>query len=177
MTVRRLEPTEWTTALNLRVAALTESPEAFGSSVPRERGLPLEAWGARLTDNAWFAAFEAEIAVGLVCGIHTESAAERELTGLWVAPSHRGTGLGDALVISVRDWATLQGALRLTLEVVRTNQTAIDLYARHGFEVFEQTETPRAGLRETDIVMSLELRRPVPSSPRLASGPSAGTTD
>lgn len=177
MTVRRLESTEWTTALNLRVAALTESPEAFGSSVPRERGLALETWQARLTDNAWFAAFDTEMAVGLACGIHTDSAGERELTGLWVAPSYRGTGLGDALVISVRDWATLQGAHRLTLEVVRTNESAIDLYARQGFEVVEQTETRRTGLRDTDIVMSLDLRKSVPSSPRPERGASAGTTD
>jgi len=60
-------------ALSLRVAALTESPEAFGSTVVRERGLPLAKWQARLTGNAWFAAFDAEIAVGLACGVHTET--------------------------------------------------------------------------------------------------------
>lgn len=128
--------------------------------MPRERGLSLETWEARLTDNAWFAAFDADVAVGLACGIHTDSAAERELTGLWVAPSHRGTGHGDALVITVRDWAAHEGAQRLTLEVVGTNRSAIGLYARHGFAVLEQTETPRTGLRETDIVMSLDLREP-----------------
>jgi ribosomal protein S18 acetylase RimI-like enzyme len=141
------------------VAALTESPDAFGSTVLRERGLPLEAWKARLTGNAWFAAFDVEIAVGLACGVHTETPDERELTGVWVAPSRRGTGLGDALVTSVRDWAVLQGAHRLTLEVVRSNVSAIDLYTRHGFEVVGQTETPGHGLRTNGIVMSLDLRR------------------
>ena len=71
---------------------------------------------------------------------------------------------------SVRDWATLQGAHRLTLEVVRTNVSAIDLYARHGFEVVEPTETSRTALREDDIVMSLDLRRSVPSSSRPERG-------
>ncbi|MGH3353718.1 MAG: GNAT family N-acetyltransferase [Nocardioides sp.] len=169
MTVRMLEPTEWATALDLRVAAMTESPEAFGSSVPRERGLSLETWEARLTDNAWFAAFDADVAVGLACGIHTDSATERELTGLWVAPSHRGTGLGDALVITVRDWAALEGAQRLTLEVVGTNRSAVGLYERHGFAVVEQTEIPRTGLRETDIVMSLDLCESNPKARRVGS--------
>ncbi len=157
MTVRRLKPTEWPTALNLRVAALTESPSAFGSTVVRERGLPLATWRARLTGNAWFAAFDGEIAVGLACGVHTETPDERELTGVWVAPSRRGTGLGDALVTSVRDWAALQGARRLTLEVVSTNESAIALYARHGFQVVGQTETPGHGLRENAIVMTLDV--------------------
>ena len=174
VTVRRLEPTEWPTAQHLRVAALTESPEAFGSTVERERGLPLATWQARLTGNAWFAAFEAEIAVGLACGVHTERPDERELTGVWVAPSHRGTGLGDALVTSVRDWAVSQDARRLTLEVGRINESATTLYARHGFEVVGKTETPRRGLRENDIVMSLELRL-APPAVRIQAEPSAGT--
>jgi ribosomal protein S18 acetylase RimI-like enzyme len=142
------------------VAALTESPGAFGSTVLRERELPPATWQSRLTGNAWFAAFDAETAVGLACGVHTESPDERELTGVWVAPSHRGTGLGDALMTAVRDWAVLQDAHRLTLEVVRTNESAIDLYTRHGFEVVGQTETPGHGLREDDLVMSLDLRTP-----------------
>lgn len=176
MTVRRLKPTEWPTALNLRVAALRESPRAFGSTVVRERGLPLATWQARLTSNAWFAAFDAELAVGLACGVHTETPDDRELTGVWVAPSHRGTGTGDALVTSVRDWAVLQGAHRLTLEVVRTNENAIDLYARHGFVMVGQTDRPGHGLRENDIVMSLDLRRLAPPAVRIERGPSAGIT-
>lgn len=158
MTVRRLAPTEWPTALDLRVAAMTESPAAFGSTAVRERGLPLATWQARLTDNAWLAAFDTEIAVGLVCGVRTEMPDERTLTGLWVAPSHRGTGVGDALVTAVRDWATREGALRLILEVVRTNKRAIGLYERHGFEMGGQTGTAGRG-REGDVVMSLDLTR------------------
>jgi ribosomal protein S18 acetylase RimI-like enzyme len=176
VTIRRLEPTEWPTAQNLRVAALTESPGAFGSTVVRERGLLVATWRARLTANAWFAAFDGEIAVGLACGVHTETPDERELTGVWVAPSHRGTGLGDALVTSVRDWAVLQGAHRLTLEVGRVNESAIDLYTRHGFEVVGQTDTPGHGLRENDIAMRLDLRRLAPPAVRIERGSSAGTT-
>jgi len=162
VTVRRLEPAEWPTALNLRVAALTESPGAFGSTVVRERGLPPATWQARLTGNAWFAAFDEDSAVGLACGVHTETPDQRELTGVWVARSHRGTGLGDALVTSVRDWAALQGAHRLSLDVGRINESAIDLYTRHGFEVVGQTETRGHGPREDDIVMSLDLRKLAP---------------
>ena len=154
MTVRRLGAAEWPTALALRVAALTESPGAFGSTVERERGLPLATWHERLTANAWFAAFDASTAVGLVCGVRTDSPRERGLTGLWVSPSRRGTGLGDTLVASVRDWAARHGAHRLTLEVGRANESAIGLYARHGFEVVGQSG-PRHG--EHDLVMSLDL--------------------
>jgi len=79
-------------------------------------------------------------------------------------------------VTSVRAWAALQGAHRLTLEVVRINESAIDVYTRHGFEVVGQTETPCHGLRENDMAMSLDLRRLAPSAVRIERGPSAGTT-
>jgi GNAT superfamily N-acetyltransferase len=140
--------------------------------VVRERGLPLATWQARLTGNAWFVAFDAESAVGLACGVHAESADERELTGVWVAPSHRGTGRGDALVTSVRDWASLQGAHRLTLEVGRGNRSAIRLYSRHGFEVVERTGAADHGLRDHDLVMSLDLRRLAPPGVRSGRDPS-----
>lgn len=157
MTIRRLEPAQWRTAQRLRVAALTESPDAFGSTVTRERELPHAAWQARLTENAWLVAFEGDTGVGLACGIHTATPAERELAGLWIAPSHRGIGLGDALVSAVRDWAIDQEAHRLTLAVVRTNASAIRWYARHGFTVVESTHPPDHGQRENDLAMSLDL--------------------
>ena len=160
MTIRRLEPAQWRTAQRLRVAALTESPDAFGSTVTRERELPHAAWQARLTENAWLVAFDDDTAVGLACGIHTTTPGELgelELTAMWIAPSHRGIGLGDALVGAVCDWAADQGAHRLTLAVVGANDSAIRLYARHGFTVVESAHPPDHGQRENDIVMSLDL--------------------
>ncbi len=157
MTVQRLEPAQWRTAQSLRVAALTESPEAFSSTVARERGLPFATWQTRLSCNAWFAAYDAEIAVGLVCGVHTASPDVRELSGLWIAPSRRGSGLGDALVVQVRDWAAEQGAQRLILAVVQSNSSAIDLYVRHGFAAVEPGESPVNELRAGDLLMRLDL--------------------
>lgn len=158
MIIRRLDPAEWRTARHLRVAALTESPEAFGSTVLREQGLEPDAWLARLTDNAWFAALDDERAVGLACGVRTQTPEECELTGMWVAPVSRGSGVGDALVTAVRDWAVLEGARRLTLVVVGSNTSATALYERHGFLPSSPAEAAGHVLREQDIAMSLDLR-------------------
>ncbi len=112
---RRLAPEEWPLARDLRVAALSDAPDAFGSTVDRERSLPASAWRERLSGNAWFAVFHAAEPVGLACGVRLGAPEERELTGVWVAPRARGTGVGDALVAAVRDWARGEGADRLTL--------------------------------------------------------------
>lgn len=164
--IQRLEPSQWRTALRLRVDALTESPEAFGSTVSRERELGFEDWRARLTENAWFVAFEGDTAVGLACGIRTTPPDELELTAMWIAPSHRGVGLGDALIGAVRDWASQEEALRLALSVGGTNDSAIRLYTRHGFTVVEATNTSGHPNREGDLRMHLVLRPEIPISGR-----------
>ncbi len=155
--VRRLDVAEWSVALDLRVAALTDVPEVFGSTVARERGLGPDAWRARLTDNAWFAGFVDDDAAGLACGVRTSSPRTVELTGVWVAPQQRGSGLADELVLAVLSWARAEGAQRVELEVVANNQHAIDLYARHGFESVAAAGPRWADLGEGDIVMAADI--------------------
>jgi ribosomal protein S18 acetylase RimI-like enzyme len=154
--LRRLAPDEWTVARDLRVAAISDSPAAFGSTVERERSLPPEAWHGRLSGNAWFAAFHEAEPVGLACAVRVAVPEERELTGVWVSPELRGTGVGDALVVAVRDWARVEGARRLTLEVMEGNAQAIALYRRHGFRATERSEAVSSHPHGT-AVMSLDL--------------------
>ena len=51
-----------------------------------------------------------------------------------VAPSARGTGLGDLLMTTLLDRAAQSGAQAVMLEVRADNTPALGLYARHGFE-------------------------------------------
>jgi GNAT superfamily N-acetyltransferase len=155
--LRRLSPDEWPVARALRVAALSDSPAVFGSTVERERSLPEESWHGRLSGNAWFAAFHKAEPVGLACGVRGSVPDERELTGVWVSPDLRGSGVGDALVIAVRDWARIEGASRLTLEVTAGNAPAVGLYVRHGFRAAGQREAASSRHHGTDIPMSLDL--------------------
>jgi ribosomal protein S18 acetylase RimI-like enzyme len=56
-----------------------------------------------------------------------------ELISLWVAPSGRGFGVGDALVEAVIKWASEQNASSVSLDVTEGNQQATKLYLRNGF--------------------------------------------
>ena len=51
----------------------------------------------------------------------------------WVHPEHRGTGAADALVSSLKAWASEVGATQVRLKVVESNGRAKRFYERAGF--------------------------------------------
>ncbi len=59
---------------------------------------------------------------------------------MWVAPSARGHGGGEALIEAVVAWVRSLGASRLQLWVTATNEPAIALYRRTGFVDTDETQ-------------------------------------
>lgn len=57
-----------------------------------------------------------------------------ELANLALTTGRRGTGLGSHLLRHVLERARRRGVLKLFLEVRASNERAIELYRRHGFE-------------------------------------------
>jgi ribosomal protein S18 acetylase RimI-like enzyme len=55
--------------------------------------------------------------------------------GMGVAASHRGLGVGSALLRATLDGAFARGLTRIELVVRADNEPAIALYRRHGFEL------------------------------------------
>lgn len=52
---------------------------------------------------------------------------------MWVAPAHRGRGIGRELLDAVIEWARAAGARAVELGVTCGNTPASRLYARAGF--------------------------------------------
>jgi ribosomal-protein-alanine N-acetyltransferase len=59
---------------------------------------------------------------------------DAHITSITVAQSHRGKGFGRAQLEHLTLEAKRLGAVKLSLEVRESNQTAIDLYTSSGFE-------------------------------------------
>ena len=59
---------------------------------------------------------------------------EAHITNIAVLPEYRGKRLGHLLVATLQDLARLKGAVRMTLEVRVSNDSAIRLYERLGFK-------------------------------------------
>jgi GNAT superfamily N-acetyltransferase len=138
--VRRIRPDEADSLRNVRLAALADSPSAFGSTHSRESSLTAKDWADRAqagsagSQRATFFALTDHDIVGLVGGYRPEPTSSRvELVSMWTHPIVRRTGVGRLLVKAVLDWARTCGAEVVDLWVTRGNLGAESLYRVMGF--------------------------------------------
>jgi ribosomal protein S18 acetylase RimI-like enzyme len=127
----RLSPDDWALFRDLRLRALAEAPEAFGSRHADWADAPEERWRARLEAvELNLVARLGDEDVGMACGAVDGDGAE--LISMWVDPAHRGRGVAGALTAAVVEWASAAG--RTTYLMVRSdNARAIAAYERAGF--------------------------------------------
>ncbi|MGC4746458.1 N-acetyltransferase family protein [Micromonospora sp. DT201] len=135
--MRVLTPDDWPTWRELRLAALTEAPEAFGSRLAdwQGEGDLEQRWRDRLSIPGAhnLVAVLDERPVGMASGVPTADPLMMELISMWVHPDARGHGVGDRLLDEVAQWARKAGADRLRLSVMPDNARAKALYRRTGF--------------------------------------------
>lgn len=162
--VRRLRADEWRAYRDLRLRALADAPDAFGSTLERERQRPDAEWAERVADGAdpaWnlpLVAQEGDALVGLAWGRIDPAAPEAvHLFQMWVAPESRGRGCAAELLDAVVAWARSTGARRVLLSVTCGDTPAARLYHRAGFAPAGELEPLRPGSALRAQPMRLEL--------------------
>ena len=86
----------------LRLEALTDAPDAFGSTYERELARTVEDWRRWLSPGATFILDDRHAPCGLVaCARDATAPTIVELMAMWVHPKLRGSGAADALVTEV----------------------------------------------------------------------------
>jgi len=134
--IRHVDEDDWPTVRDVRLRALRESPDAFGSSLPREERFAESHWRMRLrTSTTWVALDDSGEPRGLVTLIQEPGSPEddRHVVSLWVAPEVRRQGIGWSLLDAAVRGGAAQGAATVSLWVVDDNASAVDLYVRAGF--------------------------------------------
>jgi GNAT superfamily N-acetyltransferase len=155
-TIRRLSFGDETALRAIRLEALADDPDAFGSTYEREVDRPTEDWQRWFTGGA---VFTAERARGELIGL---AAGWRDFQGepivwvasMWVRPSHRGVGVADDLLRAVLEWAASENMVAVKLMVLGGNIRASKLYERHGFY-----PTGNTAIRERDGAVEIEMQR------------------
>ena len=137
ITLEEVTAEAWERWRELRLNALREAAYAFGSKLEdwQGEGDLEDRWRHRL--SAVPVNVVASIdgsAAGMVSATALDAEGAVELISMWVAPFARGCGVSDALVGAILAWAREQGAARVTLGVFESNEHALMLYRRHGFE-------------------------------------------
>ena len=132
--IESLNPNRWEVYKAVRLQALTDTPNAFGSTLEKEIEYSEDDWQRRLqrTDcNTFIALSEDEMPVGVVVCAAFEG--HVGLFAMWVAPEERKKGIGRALIDAVINWAKENDFGEILLDVADENLAAIRLYESNGF--------------------------------------------
>ena len=171
-------PARWAVLRDLRLRALQDTPDAFGSTFEQERRFTADDWRRRVqradrpTLLAWLGPPPPTTVVSPLV-----RPAGMSLLG-WVAPTPdrpdadgvigiysvfvdtwaRGCGVGDALLAAAIGQARAAGARRVVLDVGDRNPPAQALYRRAGFSPTGRTGSlppPRQHVTEHELALDL----------------------
>ena len=156
MEIRPATPAQWRQSRDIRLRALADSPDAFLSTLERERDLDEETWKSRLDRAYTVLAWQGQEVFGTATGKpdpHEEGG--REIVGMWVDPAHRRSGVATALVRELVRWARAEGAGSVALWFVEGNDRARRVYEECGFAPTGEREVMRHGLDELRMRLPL----------------------
>ena len=159
--IRRLDASDAEPFRALRLAALREAPEAFGSTYAIEAARPITEYRERLTSSTVLGAHCDGELVGIV-GFKRETGEKNAhkafVWGMYVRAGFRRRGIGSALVDAMTRSAAGK-VEQLTLTVVQGNDAATTLYEKAGFFAYgvepRSLKTPAGYLDEVLMVRFL----------------------
>lgn len=164
LAVRRLDAREWRAYRDLRLRALGDAPDAFGTTLEAAQRHSDAHWAERVSagaGSAWdlpLVAEDGDRLVAMVWGTIDPAARETaHVIQMWVAPESRGVGCGAMLLDAVVRWARDAGARGVDLRVRCGDTPARRLYSRAGFEPAGEPEPIRPGSALLAQPMRLEL--------------------
>ena len=145
---------------DIRLEALRDAPEAFGSTFAREVAFAEADWQRRIARGGNFLGYLPEASAtepaGLIGG-YQEDPHMVELVSMYVRPRARGRGVGEALIATVIDWAAARSAASVHLWVTETNKPARLLYERCGFALTAERQPLPSNPALDEVAMSRPL--------------------
>jgi ribosomal protein S18 acetylase RimI-like enzyme len=141
MDIRLTETKDWMLLKQVRLAAILDTPTAFGVSYQTAAKYTDEQWKDRASSagTAFWLAFDSDKPIGMV-GAAVSSANRYNLIGMWIAPSARGSGVATQLVEAVKARAIDQGFDGVFLDVAPDNARASNFYLKQGFAFLDEWE-------------------------------------
>jgi GNAT superfamily N-acetyltransferase len=167
ITVRKFEVAEFSSYRSLRLSALEESPDAFGSTLGAEQLRTTKEWASRLQGGC-----NSGLDLPLIGQVGTTAAglawgkvdrSDRTIVHLyqmWVVPEFRGRGIARLLLRTIVAWTASLEARSVHLGVASGESSAMRLYVSEGFVPFGQVEPLRSG----SALLSQRMRFLIPNA-------------
>jgi len=132
--VRRALAEDWPALRTIRLEALGDTPEAFGSTLEMASNYSNDQWRQMAAQRCYYLAERDGVVVGMISGgLNDDHPGTHWLYGMFVTPSMRGSGVADVLVAAVEEWARGEGADELFLDVTARVSRARRFYSKMGF--------------------------------------------
>ena len=135
--IEGLPPERWQEYKALRLASLHDTPQAFLDMPAQAESMEPSVWQER-AQNMFFAEDDGTL-VGMVGGLRFDRQKQQHivhLVSMYVLPEYRGQKVGKKLFAAVIEkWTNTPGIKKIKLGVITTQEAALALYKKFGFEV------------------------------------------
>jgi predicted GNAT family acetyltransferase len=148
---RRLTPDDWAVLRDVRLRALADSPDAFGSTLEREQGLDEHEWRRRTVRPVLVVEVGGQ-PVAMAGTFPNEDVLQ--VWGMWTDPAHRGRGYARALLDALVGPAIAEGNA-VALHVNIANPGARAFYESYGFVGTGELEPLRPGSDQQIELMAI----------------------
>ncbi|HEY5110865.1 MAG TPA: GNAT family N-acetyltransferase [Acidimicrobiales bacterium] len=156
--LRRTLIDDWSALRDIRLEALRDTPDAFGSTYGEALLLSDDEWRTFAAKRCFYLAERDGKVVGMISGgLNDAHPGTHWMYGMYLTPAERGTGTAQRLVGEVNDWARAEGASELFLHVGSTVARARAFYLKLGFEPTGETFMMHRNAAITLITMRKSL--------------------
>lgn len=145
LTIRHCGLDDWEDLRAIRLEALKDTPDAYGSTYDESVRWSDAQWKNAASTRLYYLADRDGRVVGMVSGGSNDAyPGTRWLYGMYVTSDERGSATAALLVRTIGDWARSHGAAEVYLHVTRSVPRARAFYERVGFhETGESFEMDR----------------------------------
>lgn len=165
--IRSFASSEWEVYRELRLRALADTPDAFGSTFASESTHTDIEWQSRLNLGVSsgfdlpLVAAQAGKDIGLAwVKRDAGDGSTAHLYQMWVVPESRGQGVGSKLVAAAVHWLRQHAVHRLVLGATCGNTPAMRLYLKQGFRPRGAPQPLRPGSSLLSQPMVLQVDAP-----------------
>ncbi len=148
----------------MRLASLSDSPDAFSTTLESANGRSLGSWNEQADSTAvgsariTILAFFNDEPVGIAAVYRDDRKPDfGEVIQFRVDPTHRGGLVAVKLIEEIYSWARKHDFVRLCAWVNHGNERAIQFYQKHGFEMTTETQPFCPGSNLISCLMTSQL--------------------